>query len=110
MNFDEAELCDILRHAKRTPSGCLEYDGPVTGGGYGHLPRYSWASRQPYYTRAAHRMVMSMLVGRKLRGRKECALHTCDNRKCIEPEHLFLGTYSDNAIDREQKGRGGNAK
>lgn len=34
-----------------------------------------------------------------------CVLHKCDNRRCINPEHLFIGTHSDNTQDCYDKGR-----
>ena len=35
----------------------------------------------------------------------ECVLHECDNKKCVRPDHLFLGTKSSNNSDRHAKNR-----
>jgi hypothetical protein len=52
---------------------------------------------------AAHRVSFTIHKGRIPKGK--CVLHTCDNPKCVNPGHLFLGTYRDNNLDMRLKGR-----
>ncbi len=52
----------------------------------------------------AHRFVMGVILGKELGNLLVC--HTCDNPSCVRPDHLFLGTVSDNAQDMLKKGRG----
>src|SRR3990172_11160414 len=51
----------------------------------------------------AHRVAWELTNARIPKG--ICVLHNCDNPLCMNPRHLFLGTYKDNRIDAVQKGR-----
>jgi len=51
----------------------------------------------------AHRAIWEKYNGSIPKGM--CVLHKCDNRICVNPEHLFMGTKKDNNIDRTRKGR-----
>lgn len=55
----------------------------------------------------AHRVSYKINIGTVPLGK--CVLHKCDNRMCVRPEHLYLGTKKDNAQDREQRNRANHA-
>lgn len=76
---------------------CWEWQGAKTPKGYGVL-------QDGVYTAYAHRMMWECLYGKI---NELHVLHKCDNPCCINPEHLFLGTNTDNMWDKINKNRAG---
>lgn len=75
---------------------CWEWDAANCRKGYG---RVKWMGR----FEGAHRASYMLFVGEIPDEILVC--HKCDNPKCVNPSHLFLGTYSDNMKDCFNKGR-----
>jgi predicted DNA-binding protein (UPF0251 family) len=84
------------RKTERNVNGCLEWTGATNGKGYG---RIGVDGRMM----AAHRVVWQLVHGILPTGMLVC--HRCDNRRCVEETHLFVGSARDNALDAISKGR-----
>lgn len=78
---------------------CIEWGGTIGNNGYG----YFYFKNKKYLT---HRL--SYLIFKKENPNNLFVCHTCDNRKCINPDHLWLGTCADNLRDIRSKGRQSN--
>lgn len=53
--------------------------------------------------RLAHRVAYEIVIGTIPEGM--CLLHSCDNRLCVNPSHLSVGSVKDNNLDMIKKGR-----
>ena len=81
------------------PDECWEWLGSCQPSGYGQV-------RDPALKTmiTAHRRMYEIVHG-PINDRFKLVMHTCDNRKCVNPAHLRLGSHKENTQDMRQKQR-----
>ena len=79
-------------------SGCHEWQSVIKPDGYG---RFHHEGRG----QAAHRVAYQLYKGEIPAG--AVVMHSCDNRICVNPAHLSIGTHQDNIDDMDTKKRRG---
>ncbi len=75
---------------------CWNWTAGKNTGGYGHF----WLKGKDA---VASRVSWELLNGPIINNL--CVLHKCDNKTCVNPDHLFLGTNKENTEDMFKKGR-----
>lgn len=92
-----SDLERFMQKITKKEDGCWYWNKPRKKDNYGTFKLGK--------TQYAHRVSYILFVGEIPPGL--CVCHKCDVPRCVNPEHLFLGTSLDNTRDRISKGREG---
>ena len=91
---------------------CWEFRGHVANHGYANYWYISQTQldaegkpRKRYITAHRFSALIEPRIGTKINAQGACVLHRCDNKLCVNPNHLSVGTQLDNIQDMISKGR-----
>lgn len=94
--FKRNPIVRLKQFSELKKSGCIEWNGEIINNGYGRLSinRKKTLAHRYSYEISKGKIPERMMV-----------LHKCDNRKCINPDHLYLGDAKINAQDMKNRNR-----
>lgn len=95
---DVRERFDAKVSKPSVGEGCWFWTGGISDTGYG---QFAVTSNEIY---SCHRLVIAAELGRSL-AHPEWALHRCDERSCVNPDHIRIGDARANKLDAIQRGR-----
>jgi hypothetical protein len=98
--YEKTREADSVRDGMTTP--CVHWTGSKDKNGYGRIGVGSKADKTKR-NELSHRIAWILEHGEL--DDSICVLHKCDNPQCVNVEHLFLGTKTDNNRDMVAKGR-----
>lgn len=89
-----SKKCSLMDNTVKRKDGCWFYKKYIAH----QYPSIKWFNKNIRASRVSYE-VFKGPIGDKL------VLHTCDKSKCVNPDHLYLGTHKDNAYDAKVRGR-----
>lgn len=95
--YDWGAVSKFWRKTMNVPGGCIHWTGSYARSGYGVY----WIGGQ---YRLSHRVSLELKLGREI-GKDKYALHKCNNKACINPDHLYEGSPSENNFDQWKSGQ-----
>lgn len=93
----------LLTKRSTNNKGCWEWSGQLSKSGYGKIHWHTYGHLR------VHRVAAMLWLQFPITDTR-IVCHRCDNRKCFNPAHLFVGTHRDNQRDSVQKKRNANVR
>ena len=90
----------ICLHGKSCHMCCFEWLAAKVPSGYGVF----WYNMNGKKTQRAHQFAITLKIGRHV-AEDKIVCHTCHNYSCVNPKHLYEGTWKTNYCDMVQSGR-----